>query len=127
MLTRSREEQLLAYIQQHFEDEVAGDVEKTLAGCTDDIVYEHPFRRGVMQGIDEVRKYYQETWAERPFEKIEILRHWVHGDDTIFVEIDTTFGEPSPSHVITLCAGVFRDGKLAKEIVWTGPPLDEQP
>jgi hypothetical protein len=124
MQTRSREEQLLAYFQEHFDDEVAGDVEKTLAGCTDDIVYEHPFRLGVMQGIDEVRKYYTETWAERPFEKIEVLRHWVHGDDTIFVEIDTTFGAPNAHRVRTLCVGIFRDGKLAKEIVYTGPAID---
>jgi hypothetical protein len=25
--------------------------------------------------------------------------------------------------VRTLCVGVFRDGKLAKEIVYTGPPI----
>lgn len=124
MQTRSREEELLGYFQQHFEDEVAGDVEKTLAGCTDDIVYEHPFRLGVMQGIDAVRKYYTETWAERPFEKIEVLRYWVHGDDTIFVEIDTTFGSPSSYRVRTLCVGIFRDGKLAKEIVYTGPAIE---
>lgn len=120
----SREEQLLGYFRQHFEDEVAGDIEKTLAGCTDDIVYEHPFRLGVMRGIDEVRRYYTETWAERPFERIDLLRHWVHGDDTIFCEIETTFGPPQASKVRTLCVGIFRDGKLAKEIVYTGPPIE---
>jgi hypothetical protein len=116
-------DKLLGYFRQHFDDEIAGDIEKTLAGCTDDIIYEHPFRLGVMRGINEVRRYYTETWADRPFAKIDNLRHWIVGDDTIFCEIDTWFGAPDGTHVRTLCAGVFRAGKLAKEIVYTGPPI----
>jgi hypothetical protein len=119
----AREEELLGYFRQHFADELAGDVEKTLAGCTDDIVYEHPFKLGVLRGTAEVRAYYQQTWVVRPFERIEIVRHWLAGDDTIFCEVDTTFGPPDRMRVRTLCAGEFRGGKLAREIVYSGPPI----
>ena len=122
-MANAREQELLGYFRQHFADELAGNVEKTLAGCTADIVYEHPFRLGVMRGLDEVRAYYQETWSVRPFEQIDIVRHWLAGDDTIFCEIDTIFGPPDGTRVRTLCAGVFREGKLAREIVYSGPPI----
>jgi predicted SnoaL-like aldol condensation-catalyzing enzyme len=122
MLTGSREEQLLGYFRQHFEDEVAGDVEKTLAGCTDDIVYEHPFASSVMHGIDRVRRYYNETWTARPFKRLEIVRHWMSGEDTILVEVDSDFGPPANERARALCVGIFRGDKLAKEIVYTGTP-----
>ena len=123
--TSAREAELLAAFRQHFAAEVASDVEKTLAGVTDDIVYEHPFRLDTMQGRDAVRDYYTRTWAERPFFAIEIVRYWFSGSDTIMVEVDTKFGSAGQpgGHVRTLCIGVFQGNLLAREIVYSGPEL----
>lgn len=121
-----REAELVALFRRHFELELAADVEGTLAGCTDDIIYEHPFRLDVLYGLEAVRDYYTTTWAERPFLALDFIRHWVIGDDTLAVEVDTRFGGAAgEQHVRTLAIGTFRDGKLAKEVIYSGPPIED--
>jgi hypothetical protein len=123
----ARETELVALFQQHFDLELAGDVEGTLASCTDDIVYEHPFRLDRIQGLDAVRHYYTTTWSARPFHQLKFVRHWLVGEDTLAVEVDTRYGVAGggEEHVRTICFGTFRNGKLAHEIVYSGPPIPQ--
>lgn len=121
-----RHRELLALFEAHFATERVNDVEACLKTLADDIVYEHPFRRDEdyhLVGREAVRGYYVRHWAAQPFQKIEVVRSWLAGPDTLIVEVEATVGRPGevPRVGITLATGTFRDGLLTKEITVSGP------
>jgi hypothetical protein len=121
----SRHRELLAIFEHHFETERQNDIEACMKTLAPDIVYEHPFRPGpdyLLVGTEAVRDYYTRHWGAQPFEKIELLRSWLSGDDTLLVEVQTTVRKPSGLETArTFAMGIFRDGLLAKEITMSGP------
>jgi predicted SnoaL-like aldol condensation-catalyzing enzyme len=122
----ARHQELLDLFEAHFETERVNDVEACLKTVSDDIVYEHPFRKHedpLIEGREAVREYYIRHWGAQPFQKIEVRRSWLSGDDTLIVEVETTVGRPgeTPRTAMTFAIGVFRDGLLAKEITMSGP------
>jgi ketosteroid isomerase-like protein len=112
--------------EAHFETERNNDVEACLATVDDDIVYEHPFREGDQRltvGRAAVRRYYEEHWAEQPFQRLDVQRSWLSGDDTLIVQVRTVVGRPGerPRETTTFAIGTFRNGKLIREITMSGP------
>ena len=121
-----RRRELLALFEVHFETERRNDVEACMQTLHPEIVYEHPFRPGpdfLLVGHDAVRDYYTRRWGDQPFEKIELLRSWLVGDDSLLVENRTTFRMPDGSlqACTTYAMGTFRDGLLSREITMSGP------
>jgi ketosteroid isomerase-like protein len=121
-----RHRELLDLFEAHFETERNNDVEACLATVADDIVYEHPFRardQALTVGREAVRRYYQEHWAEQPFQRLDVQRSWLSGDDTLIVQVHTVVGRPGemPRETTTFAIGTFRDGKLIREITASGP------
>lgn len=121
----ARHRELLDVFEHHFETERQNDIEACMKTLADDIVYEHPFRPGedyVLVGTEAVRNYYKRHWGAQPFERINVLRSWLSGDDTLLVEVETTVRKPSGLESCrTFAMGIFRDGLLAKEITMSGP------
>jgi ketosteroid isomerase-like protein len=120
----TREQELLDIVRHHFKVEEAQDIAATLATLTDDIVYEHPFYDEVLRGKAEVEDYYRRSWGKAPFQKINMLRHWVSGDDTVIVDVEAFVGHPDQplQRVRTLAICTIRDGKFALEITCSGGP-----
>ena len=121
-----RHRELLDLFEAHFETERVNDVEACLKTLADDIVYEHPFRKHddpLIVGREAVREYYIRHWGAQPFQKIEVKRSWVSGDDTLLVEVETTVGQPgeTPRVCMTFAMGTFRNGLLTREITMSGP------
>ena len=119
-----REQELLDIVRAHFQVEEAQDVPATLATLTDDIVYEHPFYNEVLRGKAEVEDYYRRSWGKAPFQKINLLRHWVSGDNTVIVDVEAFVGhvDEAPRRVRTLAICTIREGKFAREITCSSGP-----
>jgi ketosteroid isomerase-like protein len=124
-MASNREQELLAALFRHIEAEEAKDVEKSLATCTPDIVYEHPFRPEelVTDGVAAVRARYERIFPRVGVEKRRIVRTWVSGDDTLIYEFDNHLRREGGSLVRNpgLAIFTFRDGLVAREIVYNGP------
>jgi ketosteroid isomerase-like protein len=118
------EQELLNIVRHHFQVEEAQDIPATLATLTDDIVYEHPFYDEVLRGKAAVEDYYRRSWGKAPFQKINLLRHWVTDDDTVIVDVEAFVGHAgeTPQRVRTLAICTIRDGKFAREITCSGGP-----
>jgi ketosteroid isomerase-like protein len=122
--TATREQALLDVVRRHFQAEEEQDIPRTLDTLTDDIVYEHPFYDEVLSGKAAVEDYYRRSWGQAPFQRINFLRHWISGDDTVVVEVEAFVGHTgeTPRRLRTLAICTIRDGKFAREIVCSGGP-----
>jgi len=127
-LPSARHTELARLFQAHFAVEEARDVEATLRTLTDDIVYEHPLYGEhpdrEFHGLAAAADYYRRTWSVEPFRKVWIERSWLCGEDTLIAEVHALVGrdDQPEKHVAAVAIGVFRDGLLAREIVYNEPP-----
>jgi ketosteroid isomerase-like protein len=122
-----RHRELLRAMEAHSAAEGSQDVEKTLATCTDDIVYEHPLYPDdhpdrFVRGRAAVREYYRRSFTKTPYHDIVLSRSWVCGDDTLVVEAEGRAGGPDGPLVRAIAIATIRDGRVAKEISYAPPP-----
>ena len=118
-------EKLKRLFEEHSAAEVDQDLARTLATCTEDVVYEHPFYPAdhpdrEIRGRAALGAYYRRSWSARKVQRVEIVRSWLSGDDCLVTEV---FGilDGSGTMVQNVAIGYFRDGLLAKEIVYGAP------
>ena len=121
----------LAAVEAHFGSEAAGRIEEALELYTDDVVWEAPSRRLVIEGKEAVAENYREIFSVINEVEFHNLDRFATEDRVVddsivtFVVAREGFiplplgarGEMRLTHIFEM-----RDGKISKEIGIEGPP-----
>jgi steroid delta-isomerase-like uncharacterized protein len=119
--------QLDRLIDEHFQAELDGDIDKVVATFATDVEHDvvgHPY---VSHGRDQAAAFYRELFADLRLERIESV-HRYHGAEFVVDEsivhataIGTPFGIPGNNRELEFrLLHVFdvRDGEITRENAW---------
>ena len=121
----------LAAVEAHFGSEASGRIEDALELYTDDVVWEAPSRRLVIEGKDAVAANYREIFSVINDVEFHLLDRFATEDRVVDDSIVTftvaregfiplplgSKGQMRLTHIFEM-----RDGKISKEIGIEGPP-----